>query len=117
MKPQLKMSGIFAALPTPFRPDEERVDVDALRELIRFNLKSGVHVVLVCGGTGEFPNLTTEERKLVFRTTADEVKGSTTVLATTGYPDTKRTIEMTKVCTREGASSVGTGSAILGTTS
>lgn len=103
MNSRNSIGGVFAALPTPFTADEERVDVDALRELVRFNLKSGIHGFLVCGGTGEFPNLTMEERKIVMETTVDEVKKkSATSLGNTGYPDTKRTIEMTAIAKKVG---------------
>jgi 4-hydroxy-tetrahydrodipicolinate synthase len=102
MKLPTHVGGVFAALPTPFTRDEQHVDVEALRTLIRFNLKNRVQGILVCGGTGEFPNLTMEERRLIMETTVNEVKGSAIVLATTGYPDTKRTIEMTKIAEEAG---------------
>jgi len=94
---QIKLQGVFSALPTPFTADEKFIDTSALRALVNFNLKNGVHGLLVCGGTGEFPNLSMEERKLAMETVADEAKRKAVVLGTTGYPDTKRTIEMTKL--------------------
>jgi len=63
-----------------------------------------VHGLLACGGTGEFPNLSMEERELVMKTVVSETKGRATVLATTGFPDTKRTIEMTKMAKDAGVS-------------
>jgi 4-hydroxy-tetrahydrodipicolinate synthase len=99
---------VFAAVPTPFTPDQQQIDRDALREIVRFNLKNNVRGILACGGTGEFPNLSMEERKIVMETVVDEAKGRATVLATTGYPDTKRTIEMTRI-----ARSVGVDVAMI----
>lgn len=110
MSPQRgpSFSGVFSAVPTPFTADQQKIDQDALREIVRFNLKNSVRGILACGGTGEFPNLSMEERKIVMETVVDEVKGRATVLATTGYPDTKRTIEMTKI-----AKSVGVDVAMI----
>jgi 4-hydroxy-tetrahydrodipicolinate synthase len=103
-----EITGVFSAVPTPFTPDQQNIDQDALREIVRFNLKNNVRGILACGGTGEFPNLSMEERKTVMETVVNEARGRATVLATTGYPDTKRTIEMTKV-----AKSIGVDVAMI----
>lgn len=91
-----KIKGMISALPTVFTADEKDIDEQALREIVDFNIESGIHGLMIVGGTGEFPNLSFEERKNVYSIVVDQTNGRVPVIATTGYPDTKRTIEMTK---------------------
>jgi len=92
-----KVSGMISALPTVFTANEKGIDEKALRAIVDFNIESGIHGLMICGGTGEFPNLSFEERKEVFSIVVDQANGRVPVIATTGFPDTKRTIEMTKI--------------------
>ena len=59
------LKGICVALSTPFTDDGENVDESALRNHIDDMLESGVHIILVCGGTGEFAYLRPEERRKI----------------------------------------------------
>ncbi len=69
--------GIFPALVTPFT-DNDRIDEQAYRELIRFVLPH-VNGVVPNGTTGEFSSLTFEERQQVIRICIDEVNGQVPV--------------------------------------
>jgi 4-hydroxy-tetrahydrodipicolinate synthase len=99
-----KPEGIFPALVTPFSDDGKTVDEERLRTLVNHCLELGVHGVVPCGTTGEFVNLTTEEKKQVIRIVVDEVNGRVPVIAGTGASGTDRAVEMTKYAKDAGAS-------------
>ena len=54
------LHGTFTALVTPFNTDG-RVDYGALRELINWQIASGVEGIVPVGTTGESPTLDMEE--------------------------------------------------------
>jgi 4-hydroxy-tetrahydrodipicolinate synthase len=56
------------------------VDKGQLRTLVNFLLEEGVHGLVSCGSTGEFPMLTYEERRRVTEVVADEVSGRVPVV-------------------------------------
>ena len=70
-----KLEGICAALCTPFDASGERVDESALRTHIDSMLEAGVHIILVCGGTGEFAYLRPEERRRIAELAARHIDG------------------------------------------
>ena len=98
-----KPEGIFPALVTPFTDDGKAVDEERLRALVGHCLEQGVHGVVPCGTTGEFTNLTIEERKSVIKIVVDEVKGRVPVIAGTGASGTDEAVEMTKYAKDAGA--------------
>jgi 4-hydroxy-tetrahydrodipicolinate synthase len=98
-----KPEGILPALVTPFTDDAKAVDEERLRALVRKCLESGVHGVVPCGTTGEFVNLTTEEKKHVIKIVVDEVNGRVPVVAGTGASGTDQAVEMTKYAKDVGA--------------
>ena len=61
----LKLKGCFTAIVTPFK--NGKIDVDALRGIIRFQLKGGVSGIVPCGSTGEAATLSPEEYLEVIR--------------------------------------------------
>ena len=93
--------GIFPALVTPFTRDG-KVDEAAFRALIRRVLPH-VNGVVPCGTTGEFVYLTAEERKRVVEVALDEVAGRVPVVAGTGAPSTRETLELTEHARAAGA--------------
>jgi len=98
-----KPEGILPALVTPFTDDGNAVDEERLRVLINHCIELGVHGVVPCGTTGEFVNLTTEEKKSVIKTVVDEVNGRVKVVAGTGASGTDQALEMTKYAKDVGA--------------
>lgn len=87
-------SGCITALITPFK--DGVLDVDGLRANIKFQLAAGVSGVLVCGSTGEAPNLTEEEWEEVVGIAVSEVKGKIKVLAGAGTNSTQKSIKQVK---------------------
>lgn len=98
-----KPKGILPALVTPFTDDGKAVDEERLRILVRRCIELGVHGVVPCGTTGEFVNLTIEEKKHVIDTVIDEVNGKVPVIAGTGASGTEQALEMTKYAKDAGA--------------
>jgi len=98
-----KPEGIFPALVTPFTDDGKNLDEERLRILVNHCIEQGVHGVVPCGTTGEFVNLSTEEKKRVIKTVIDEVNGRVPVIAGTGASGTRETVEMTKYAKDAGA--------------
>ncbi|UCE72928.1 MAG: 4-hydroxy-tetrahydrodipicolinate synthase [Methanomassiliicoccales archaeon] len=93
--------GVFPALVTPYTEDE-KIDDDAFRKLMEFLLPN-VNGIVPCGTTGEFMYLTENEKRHVIDLAVDEVKGKVPVIAGTGCPSTKHTVELTQYAKDAGA--------------
>jgi 4-hydroxy-tetrahydrodipicolinate synthase len=91
-----KPKGILPALVTPFTADGKQVDEEALRRLVDHCIGLGVNGVVPCGTTGEFVNMTTEEKKKTIDVVVDQVNGRVKVVAGTGASGTAQALEMTK---------------------
>jgi 4-hydroxy-tetrahydrodipicolinate synthase len=85
--------GIFPALVTPFTKDD-KLDEAAYRELIRFVLPH-VDGLVPSGTTGEFSYMTAAERIRTFEIALEEANGKP-VIAGTGCPSTRATIQLTQ---------------------
>lgn len=97
----LKLNGCFTAIVTPFRSG--KVDVPALKRIVRFQLAGGVSGLVPCGSTGEAATLSPEEYALVIKTVVAEVKGRVPVMPGVGTNSTARSVEMVKKVTALGA--------------
>src|SRR6266516_4865944 len=95
--------GVIPAIPTPFTTDGREVDVDALRRIVRHVVDGGVHGIMTTGGTGEFPHLSREERRLVQEVVAAEAAGAVTIFAGTSACATWEAIELTRDAAEAGA--------------
>lgn len=91
----LKLEGIFVPHVTPFKDDDE-LDTEALKTLVRYFIESGLHGLVPLGSNGEFPNLSFEERIEVLKVVIDEVNGKVPVIAGTGAPATVEVIRFAK---------------------
>jgi len=98
--------GVTPVMPTALTADGEAVDEQALRRYVRFLLDNGVHGLIPLGSTGENPQLTEAERKLVIDVTMDEVAGKVPVFAGTGCTTTRETIMYSQYAERAGATGV-----------
>jgi 4-hydroxy-tetrahydrodipicolinate synthase len=99
-----KPEGILPALVTPFAgKNQESVDETRMRRLVNHCIDLGVHGVVPCGTTGEFVNMTVEERKRVIDIVVDEVNSRVPVVAGTGASGTQQAIEMTQYAKDAGA--------------
>jgi len=94
--------GVMSALVTPFNKDES-INKEQLRALVRRHIELGVTGLVPCGTTGEFVNMTFEERLQVIKIVVDEANGKVPVIAGTGETGTKLVIDATKKATDIGA--------------
>lgn len=87
------MPKLITALITPFLND--KVDIEGLKENIRFQIENGIKGLLVLGTTGESPTLTQKEKKDLIKAAVELAKGKASVIVGTGSNCTKSTIENT----------------------
>jgi len=90
----MSFSGCITALVTPFKG--ARVDVEGLRENVRFQLKNRVSGLLVNGSTGEAPNLSSAEWERSLAAVVAEVRGRVKVVGGAGTNSTAKSIKQAK---------------------
>jgi len=97
--------GIFAVTATHFSKDGS-VDYQTIHEHIQWLLKSGVHGIMPLGATGEWPSLSTEERKQVAGFVMKEVDGEVPVIVGCISPNVDVTVELAEHAGSIGAAGV-----------
>lgn len=98
----MKLRGCGTALVTPFRQDGS-VDEDALRQLVRWQIESGIDFLLPCGTTGETPTLTHEEWLRVIDVTIEAAAGHVPIMAGATSNNTQEAVARVKeVSSRQG---------------
>ncbi len=95
------ISGALTALATPFRDGE--VDVPALRDLIEWQIQSGIDGLVPCGSTGESATLSHAEHDSVIKLTIEQVRKRVPVIAGTGSNSTAEAIRLTAAARQMGA--------------
>ena len=93
--------GSIVAIVTPFK--EGKVDEEAYRELIEFQIQNGTNAIVPCGTTGESATLTMEEHCRVIDVAVETVNKRVPVIAGTGGNNTNEAIELTEHAKKAGA--------------
>ncbi|MBA3850009.1 MAG: 4-hydroxy-tetrahydrodipicolinate synthase [Opitutus sp.] len=101
MKSSRPFTGTITALVTPFK--NGAVAYDDLRQLVDFQIKSGIDGIVSVGTTGESPTLDHAEHMEVIRATVAAARGRTPVIAGTGSNSTAEAIHLTKESHNAGA--------------
>lgn len=91
----LDLRGCGTALVTPFKRDGS-LDLDALRRLVKFQLREGIHFLVPCGTTGETPTLEHDEYLAVIRTVVEEVQGRVPVVPGVTGNSTAKVVRMAR---------------------
>ncbi len=99
------LKGVIVAIATPFKEDET-LDLEGLKSLAVFLVESGVHAIMTTGGTGEFPHLLREEKKVVIQTVVDAVSGRIPVIAGTAACSTREVILLSNDAKEAGANAI-----------
>src|SRR5689334_21929477 len=86
-------SGAISALVTPFR--DGAVDETALRDLVEWQISSGVDGLVPCGSTGESATLSHAEHEQVIRVVVEQARRRVPVIAGTGSNSTAEAIRLT----------------------
>lgn len=94
--------GVFTALITPFTRDG-KLDEQALRKLVDFQIDRGIDGLVPVGTTGESPTLSPEETEQVIRIVVEQTGGRVPVIAGTGSNCTDKAIHMTEKAKQIGA--------------
>ncbi|WP_368912012.1 4-hydroxy-tetrahydrodipicolinate synthase [Taklimakanibacter deserti] len=89
----MQLKGSFPALITPMK--NGRIDEDAFRKFVNWQIKEGSHGLVPVGTTGESPTVTPEEHKRVIEITIEVAAGRVPVIAGTGSNNTDEAIEYT----------------------
>ncbi|MCD6122264.1 MAG: 4-hydroxy-tetrahydrodipicolinate synthase [Spirochaetales bacterium] len=94
--------GVYTAIVTPFN-DDNKIDEQALRKLVDFQIAKGVQGIVPVGTTGESPTLDHEEHHRVIEIVIDQVNGRVPVIAGTGSNCTDEAIRLTEKAKKAGA--------------
>jgi len=93
--------GSIVAIVTPFK--EGKVDEEAYRELIEFQIENGTNAIVPCGTTGESATLSIQEHNRVIDIAVEAVNKRVPVIAGTGGNSTSEAIELSTHAKQAGA--------------
>jgi len=91
-----ELKGVLPAMITPLTK-KGAVNEKALRKLIEFLIKGGVHGIFAIGTTGEFYCLSDEEYRMILEVTKDQVKGRVPVYAGANHITTRGCIRLAEI--------------------
>ena len=95
--------GAYTVCVTPFSEDGSRVDRDALRRFLSWQLEAGVPGVIVLGTTGEFLTVSDDERSELVATAVRHIAGRIPVLVGTMNAYTPRAVRYSQQAQELGA--------------
>ncbi len=95
------LRGSITALVTPFRGG--RLDEEALRAFIEWQVDNGTHGFVPVGTTGEGPTLTHEEHRRVVAMTVEQARGRAFVIAGAGSNNTAEALDLARYAESVGA--------------
>src|SRR4030043_1960560 len=93
MKKIAELKGCGTAIVTPF-DERGRIDEDALKNLVKRQIKAGIDFLVPCGTTGESVTLSEEEHLRVVKIVVSQTDGKVPVIAGAGGYNTAKVIEM-----------------------
>ena len=106
----MQVRGCGTALITPFQQDGS-IDDSALRNLVAWQVESGIDFLVPCGTTGETPTLSHDEWLQVIDTTIEVVAGRVPIVAGATSNSTQEAVNKAKeVASRPGVDAILTAS-------
>jgi 4-hydroxy-tetrahydrodipicolinate synthase len=106
----MQLRGCGTALVTPFRQDGS-IDDTALRNLVTWQIESGIDFLVPCGTTGETPTLTHDEWLYVIDLTIEVAAGRVPIVAGATSNSTHEAVAKAKeIATRPGVNAILTAS-------
>jgi len=106
MKNYQKLKGLVAATFTPMYPNGD-IHYAVIGQYAQHIVDSGISGVFVCGTTGEFTSLTTEERKQILEHWVKAARGRFKVIAHVGSDNQRESVELSRHAAETGAWGVG----------
>ena len=104
MEKRAKFHGSMPALLTPFK--DGKIDEQAFRALIDWQITAGSHGLVPVGTTGEGPTLSHEEHRRAVDICIDEARGRVPVIAGAGSNNTHEAVELARHADKVGADAV-----------
>jgi 4-hydroxy-tetrahydrodipicolinate synthase len=102
----MELRGCGTALVTPFHQDGS-IDDTVLRNLVAWQVESGIDFLIPCGTTGETPTLSRDEWLRVIDTTIEVVAGRVPVVAGATSNSTQEAVEKAReVASRPGVNAI-----------
>jgi 4-hydroxy-tetrahydrodipicolinate synthase len=98
----MTLQGTFTAIVTPFNTDGS-IDYGALKDLINWQIASGVEGLVPVGTTGESPTLEMTEHLKVIEATIETAANRAIIIAGTGANSTAEALELTAEAKKLGA--------------
>ena len=92
---RMRLRGCGTALVTPFKQDGS-IDETALRELVRWQVDSGIDFLVPCGTTGETPTLSHDEWLRVVDLTIETAGGRVPIMAGATSNNTREAVAKAK---------------------
>jgi len=106
----MQLRGCGTALVTPFRPDGV-IDDAALRNLVAWQVESGIDFLVPCGTTGETPTLTHDEWLQVIDITVEVSAGRVPIVAgATSNSTSEAVLKAQEAASRPGVNAILTAS-------
>lgn len=105
MSTSFTIRGIITALLTPFTEDGQ-VDEGALRELVQFQIKSGVNGFFALGTTGMGPAMEAPQRKRVAEIVVEETHNRLPIIVQVGASNPATSLELAQHAEKIGADAV-----------
>jgi 4-hydroxy-tetrahydrodipicolinate synthase len=99
----LDFQGSYTVCVTPFSDDGQRIDTEALRRFLSWQVEIGVPGIIILGTTGEFLTLSDDERSEMVETTISHVAGRMKVLVGTMNAYTPRAVANSRQAEEFGA--------------
>ena len=96
-----QFAGLSVAIITPFR--DGRLDVEALKQQVEFQVAAGTTCLCPVGTTGESPTLSHEEHERVIAEVVQAAAGRIKVMAGTGSNSTQEALRLTRWAAKTGA--------------
>lgn len=100
-----KLRGVFCALNAIY-DENDNVDTEKMKQLVKVYKDRGVKGVYVCGSTGEGFLLSMDERKKVVEAVKEAAGDDFTIIVHVGCASTKESIELAKHCEKVGVDAV-----------
>lgn len=101
MKKKTIFSGTATALITPFK--HGKVDYTALKEIIEFQIRSGIDALVIGGTTGESATLSDYEKDKLYSFCTETINHRVPMILGCGSNDTKKAVKYTKRAKAHGA--------------
>lgn len=100
---QFTWEGVMPAITTQFDA-QGNLDISAFKKNLSYQIKAGVHGIILGGTLGEASTLTSEEKKQLLATTLAEVNGSIPVIMNIAEQSTTEAVRLAQEAENEGAS-------------